>query len=1027
MEKNPKKSKALIITIILIVLLLIAGYFIFKNKDSIFKIKTSTNTFTSLPASENKPGFLAKIFSPLLPSSNSKNLDTGENIKTTYAEAGENIKKGDIVYKVGTNKNNLPIVRKTGLQNQNKFGTALEDINMGSFGNIAVDSSFWGSIKDFFNNTTGNIGNWVGGIFRGNGGTGPSSNTCTNGATNPTLCTTIGGNCINNATNPPLCTTMDNDTNIFPTVTVIATPASIAKGESSTISWESTNADACNAGTGNGTGKTGSFSTGILQSSRSYTVTCTGVNGTGSGNILVAVGGGGNVCPTGWTGTYPNCTDPNSNSCPAGWTGTFPNCTNTGNCPVGWTGTYPVCTDPNSNVCPAGWMGTYPDCTDPNSNSCPVGWTGTFPNCTNIGGCPLGWTGTYPDCIAPNFIFPSVTVWATPPIVEYGEKSEIGWESKNTEYCVEGAVGNASPDGSVNNKKGIKGKLTTGALLSSKSFTITCYDKNGGGVSGSVVVFVNLAGVPDLRATDPTPTTVLVGVNTMFYSDIINQGTASTGETTFYNIMQWAKPAFTTTTTGATGATSPDSSDSTGGSSSSETNTFMDESKLIPIDLPKVRMKTIPAGESQPFTIVYNFKDIGTYYIRVCADKQSQTDAGNINEGTNENNNCSNWVAIAVTNSLPTPCPQLTDATGKCVSVDECLALNKIVSGDQCVDDPSVCPPPKIKDTTGKCIDASEVIPPNICKDIEQNPLTFTPEEKARLAVLLRKFYLISSTLRTSDDISTIYSDIDQQKIFMGQIDGLTKQCYLQINDTDGYKNFCSRNPSLCKTTDIPTSGIPTPGYKDNYYTQGQNLTLRRGNPWYQKTSGGTFPYTGNNVFDKNGVSIKDPEGKPITAGYMDYNWLEGNYIDNGNGNYSPYLSPSQKASGASSTASSDGPGCKVVSGYYYGTLTRDVILTKDTPDIGILILMMPYQGIINAAIEALTPTKVWSAGESCDKFNLDIRDDQNNLITNNCYYNNTKIFGNWNAPPSQTLLESGCKWVDGVDMINTERILNIW
>mgnify|MGYP003407309045 FL=1 len=73
MERNPKKSKALIISIIAILLLLIAGYFIFKNSDKIFGTKGSTN--------------ISKIFAPLLGSSKQKDV---ANINTTDTTTGDN-------------------------------------------------------------------------------------------------------------------------------------------------------------------------------------------------------------------------------------------------------------------------------------------------------------------------------------------------------------------------------------------------------------------------------------------------------------------------------------------------------------------------------------------------------------------------------------------------------------------------------------------------------------------------------------------------------------------------------------------------------------------------------------------------------------------------------------------------------------------------------------------------------------------------------------------------------------------------
>ena len=73
-------------------------------------------------------------------------------------------------------------------------------------------------------------------------------------------------------------------------------------------------------------------------------------------------------------------------------------------CPSGWSGTYPNCVAP-PQTCPTGWTGTYPNCQAPRVNpprECPTGWTGTPPRCTPpVTECPTGWTGTYPNCVAP--------------------------------------------------------------------------------------------------------------------------------------------------------------------------------------------------------------------------------------------------------------------------------------------------------------------------------------------------------------------------------------------------------------------------------------------------------------------------------------------------------------------------------------------------------------------------------------------------------------------------------------------------
>jgi 1A family penicillin-binding protein len=63
-------------------------------------------------------------------------------------------------------------------------------------------------------------------------------------------------------------------------------------------------------------------------------------------------------------------------------------------CPTGYTGTYPDCQPP---TCPNGYTGTYPRCKPPASSSCPNGYTGTPPDCQPPT-CPDGTTGTYPRC-----------------------------------------------------------------------------------------------------------------------------------------------------------------------------------------------------------------------------------------------------------------------------------------------------------------------------------------------------------------------------------------------------------------------------------------------------------------------------------------------------------------------------------------------------------------------------------------------------------------------------------------------------
>lgn len=125
------------------------------------------------------------------------------------------------------------------------------------------------------------------------------------------------------------------------------------------------------------------------------------MSGAGSGSSGSSGSSSTETCPTGYTGTYPDCTlSSTTTTCPTGYSGTYPDCTLTTTCPTGYTGTYPNCTA--STTCPTGYSGTYPNCTA--NPTCPTGYTGTYPNCTpNLTGqCPAGYSGTFPNCTVTN-------------------------------------------------------------------------------------------------------------------------------------------------------------------------------------------------------------------------------------------------------------------------------------------------------------------------------------------------------------------------------------------------------------------------------------------------------------------------------------------------------------------------------------------------------------------------------------------------------------------------------------------------
>ena len=75
------------------------------------------------------------------------------------------------------------------------------------------------------------------------------------------------------------------------------------------------------------------------------------------------------------------------------------------------------------------------------------------------------------------------------------------------------------------------------------------------------------------------------------------------------------------------------------------------------VDIGTYASAALSAGGSNTASKSYTFSTAGTWYVRVCADKSSAGDAGDISEG-NENNNCGAWtkVVVAAKPSAPPTC-----------------------------------------------------------------------------------------------------------------------------------------------------------------------------------------------------------------------------------------------------------------------------------------------------------------------------------------------------------------------------------
>lgn len=122
--------------------------------------------------------------------------------------------------------------------------------------------------------------------------------------------------------------------------------------------------------------------------------------------------------------------------------------------------------------------------------------------------------------------------------------------------------------------------------------------------------------MPDLTASNATPTSATAGVATTLSALIQNIGDASTGSS-FMNFFQVA--------------TNPNGNGNIS-------------------DLTATTMSTLAAYTSNTATQSYTFPSNGSYSIRACADKSSSGSSGTISE-SNENNNCGSWINVAVSSA----------------------------------------------------------------------------------------------------------------------------------------------------------------------------------------------------------------------------------------------------------------------------------------------------------------------------------------------------------------------------------------
>ncbi|MEM1439246.1 MAG: hypothetical protein AAF545_05190 [Pseudomonadota bacterium] len=260
----------------------------------------------------------------------------------------------------------------------------------------------------------------------------------------------------------------DNGGQPPPTATLVTSSSSVNMNGSTTLSWSSQNASACEASDGWSGSKSlsGSETIGPLTTDTTFVLACTASTGAGVvRSVTVQV-----LTPT---PTPTVSLDANPTSVDSGGFST-----------LGWTSS-------NASGCEAtgGWSG-------PKS---PTGSESVGPlqsqqvyalTCSGPGGST---SDSVTVSIANNAPSPTISLSASPTSVTSGSGTTLNWTSDNASSC--------TASGAWSGTKALSGSQSSGTLSSTAQFSLICSGE-GGSVSQSVTVSVNAAPAPSSGDAD---------------------------------------------------------------------------------------------------------------------------------------------------------------------------------------------------------------------------------------------------------------------------------------------------------------------------------------------------------------------------------------------------------------------------------------------------------------------------------------------------------------------------------------------
>lgn len=254
-----------------------------------------------------------------------------------------------------------------------------------------------------------------------------------------------------------------------PVVSFAAAPSNVAAGQTTRLSWSTTDALRCDAsGAWSGEQPTeGTFVSGALTTSQTYVLSCVGLGGTTSIQQAVQV-----------DASTPPATPPaapvtsltvSPASIAAGGTAT-----------LAWSSS-----NADSCVASGGWAGAK--ATSGNQTVGPLTANSSFAiKCTGAGGSK---SATATVIVQQPAAAPTLSFAASPLSVASGASSTLTWSSANATSCV--------ASGAWAGTKAVSGSASTGALTAGKTYTLACTGA-GGTVTRSTSVAIAAAGAPTL-------------------------------------------------------------------------------------------------------------------------------------------------------------------------------------------------------------------------------------------------------------------------------------------------------------------------------------------------------------------------------------------------------------------------------------------------------------------------------------------------------------------------------------------------